>query len=146
MRTWLVYVTRSLGMAGVDEGEQPHVRRWALRLECVSLFATVVLLIGLYAAERGWIDTPLLHKVEFIVMLVLFLELVIITTMVQDKRGYLRGNWMAVLIVLVGAPILFLEMQGAIPMFFLRFLKMLLVIGILARLAMRLGRNNSSLH
>ncbi|HES77102.1 MAG TPA: hypothetical protein ENO09_08885 [bacterium] len=137
MKTWLVKLTHHLGMTGVDESEPLRVRHWAIRLEALSLLATVILLLSVYAAEHRWIGTLLLHEIEIVVLFVLLLELVLITAMVEHKARYLRQNWLALVIVFVGMPVLFLEMQGALPVFFLRVLKVLLLLGIMLRLAMR---------
>ncbi|TQV64282.1 MAG: hypothetical protein FNT29_05450 [Halothiobacillaceae bacterium] len=124
-----------LGVAGVAKHENETARRWARRLEIPVALATLWLPFAWYADAKGLISDGLLQALDLMVWGAILLEAVVLSLLVRNRRLYWTQNWMNLLIVLGGLPLLF--MQQAAAMAFLRVLRLLLLVVMLIRMTRR---------
>lgn len=122
-----------LGLAGVAADETAGARRWAVRMEVLVGLATLWLPVVWYAEAKGLVDGQGLHTMDLAVWLVFATELGLLTALVRDRRRYWRNNWLSLLLVLSGPPLLLLH-QG-LPVALLRLLRLLLLAVVLFRMA-----------
>ncbi len=120
------------GLAGVAPRERPEARRWARRFEWPMLAVAVWIPVQWYLEQRGAIPPPVSTVGDWLVWLVFVAETAVLTALVRDRRRYLLTNWMNLAIIALGVPLLWGEtpLAGA-----LRGLRLLLLVGILARLS-----------
>ncbi|MGM0593342.1 MAG: ion channel [Pseudomonadota bacterium] len=118
------------GLAGVDPQENAQARRWGARLEMPMMLVVLWIPIQWYLEVRGVITAEYSRVGDWGIWLAFLLETVINTALVDDKRRYLRANWMNLLIIVGGLPILW----GLTPVAgLLRSLRLLLLVGLLLR-------------
>jgi len=122
-----------LGLAGVAADESAGARRWAVRMEVLVGLATLWLPVVWYAEAKGLVDGQGLHTMDLAVWLVFATELGLLSALVRDRRRYWRNNWLSLLLVLSGPPLLLLH-QG-LPVALLRLLRLLLLAVVLFRMA-----------
>lgn len=121
-----------LGIAGVDSHEEPAARKWGKRLELPMLFVVLWIPLQWYLEETQTI-APLLGRIaDWLVWLAFFAETFLLSMLVRNRRAYLRGNWMNLVIVVGGMPLLwkFTPLVGL-----LRSFRLVLGVMILARLS-----------
>lgn len=122
-----------LGLAGVAEDETARARRWAVRLEVLVGLATLWLPVVWYAEAKGLVDGKGLHSMDLAVWLVFATELGLLSALVRDRRRYWRSNWLSLLLVLSGPPLL--VFHQSLPVALLRLLRLLLLAAVLFRMA-----------
>ncbi len=120
-----------VGLAGVDPSENPTAQRWGRRLEWPMLFLALWMLISWYPSFTGYLDQELHHITDILVWLFFVIETLVLAILVDDTRRYLRQNWMNLLIILLGLPVLWgnVAFSGV-----LRMLRVVLLLGLLAPL------------
>ncbi|MDO8465635.1 MAG: ion channel [Gallionella sp.] len=121
-----------LGIAGVEPHEQPAARLWARRLEWPMLLVALWILLQWYLEETQAIDPLLARVADWLVWLAFLAETVLLSTLVKNRRAYLFGNWMNLVIITGGMPFFW---QFAPLIGLLRSFRLLLVIVLLARLS-----------
>lgn len=134
---------RWLGLAGVAEDETPVARRWARRLEWPMLFLALGMLITWYLSLTGELSARA-HLITDIAIWAFFLgETLLMTLLVKRRWRYLRCNWMNLLILLLGLPVLWGDNSMAS---LLRLLRVVLILSLLMPLGSTvhaiLARNN----
>jgi voltage-gated potassium channel len=132
-----------IGLSGVAENETESALRWGGRLEWPMLGVAILILVEWYLEAKG-LSTPLMsHVTNWIVWLAFVVETVLLTSLVRDKLFYLRTNWMNLIIIALGVPILWEGMEVAAA---LRSLRLLIaaevLINISGSLRTLLRRNN----
>lgn len=125
-------IVHLLGIAGVEPHEQPAARLWAKRLEWPMLLVALWIPLQWYLEETQAI-TPLLARLaDWLVWLAFFVETVLLSALVRNKRTYLLRNWMNLVIIVGGFPLFW---QYAPLIGLLRSLRLVVVIVLLARLS-----------
>jgi voltage-gated potassium channel len=121
-----------LGIAGVDPHEEPAARKWGKRLELPMLFVVLWIPLQWYLEETRTIDLLLGHIADWLVWFAFFAETFLLSMLVRNRRAYLRGNWMNLVIIIGGMPLLwkFTPLVGL-----LRSFRLVLGVMILARLS-----------
>lgn len=121
---------RWAGLAGVDASENERARRWGSRLEMPMILVVLWIPIQWYMEVQGLMtyDESLIG--DWAVWLVFVLETSVLTTLVDDRGRYLRSNWMNLLIIAGGLPLIwdFGFLAGL-----LRSLRLLLLVSLLVR-------------
>lgn len=121
-----------LGICGVEAHESAEAREWAKRLEWPMLAVVLWIPVQWYLEETG-IFSPAHGKIgDWMIWSVFLVETVLLTALVRDKLRYLRGNWMNLLIILGGLPVVW---QYTPLLGLLRSLRLLLVFVLLFRLS-----------
>ena len=95
-----------IGLSGIAEDERPSAQRWARRFEWPMIFLALWIMIEWYLNTKGVYSETIDRITNWIIWLFFVLETVVITVLVDNKLRYLRGNWMNLLIISVGVPLL----------------------------------------
>jgi len=99
-----VKVIHLLGIAGVADNERAPARRWASRLEWPMVGVALWIVLQWYLEETGSLPYAAARVADWLVWLAFLLETLFLTVQVRDKRSYLLGNWLNLLIITVGFP------------------------------------------
>jgi voltage-gated potassium channel len=116
------------GLAGVAANERKAARRWGNRFELPMILLAIWILIEWYLREKGIYSELFGRITDWGVWLFFVLETVTLASLVEDKPRYLRSNWMNLLIICVGLPLLW---GGGTYAAALRALRVLLIFPLL---------------
>ena len=116
-----------VGLAGVAQDERLRARNWGRFFEAPMLFIAVWIIIEWYLSAKGQYPERWTVITNWVIWLFFLIETSLLTCMVRDKRRYLTTNWINLLIIAVGVPLLWNNQPytGA-----LRSLRILLLLGI----------------
>lgn len=129
--------SKFIGVAGVDRNENLAARRAGMVLEVPMLLAAVWILLS-------WFDDTHSSYTVFDIYLWGFfvVETGLLAVLVTNTGHYLRNNWLSLVIVVLGIPML---LNWQIHLGVLRLLRLIIVFTLLAhlsgRIAKMLGRN-----
>lgn len=135
MRLDLRNLPALLGVAGVAGHENEAARRWAGRLEIPVGLATLWLPFAWYADAKGLITDDTLRVLDLLVWGVFLLEAMVLSLLVRNRRLFWKQNWLNLVIVFGGLPLLFMQQASALA--FLRVLRLILLVVVLIRMARR---------
>lgn len=124
---------RVMGLGGVHASENETAQRWGRRLEAPMVIAAIWILISWYLESKGITNRVITFLTDWMIWIVFLTELVVMLSLVDDRKRYLRHNWMSPLIVLAGLPVLW-----GVDTFYagiLRTLRLALTIGIFFRVS-----------
>jgi voltage-gated potassium channel len=127
-----VKIIHLLGIAGVAEHERAGARRWARRLEWPMVGVALWIVLQWYLEETGSLPNAIARVADWLVWLAFLLETLVLTVQVQNKRTYLFGNWLNLLIITAGFP-WFWEFAPLIGL--LRSVRLVLVVALLLRMS-----------
>ncbi len=116
------------GLSGVAKDERPVALRWASRFELPMILLAIWILIEWYLREKGIYSVMFDRVTDWVIWLFFVLETVLLTSLVQNKSGYLRSNWMNLFIISLGVPLLW---GGGTYAAALRTLRVLLILPLL---------------
>jgi len=102
----LTKFSRIIGLAGVDSSENKSAQTAAKFLEWPMMGIALWILIEWYLGARGHSSYALSQFTNWLVLLAFLFEVTLLTSLVQDKLLYLRTNWMNLLIIFFGIPII----------------------------------------
>lgn len=122
-----------LGFGGVSDQENSQAKRWSKRLETPMILVALWIIVHWYLRSKGMVTAEVTEFTDWFIWLAFIIETVILTTLVDDKRRYLLGNWMNVLIILAGLPVLW-----GVDVFYagmLRSMRLLIMFGIFLRIS-----------
>jgi voltage-gated potassium channel len=125
-------VAHLLGIAGVAEHETATARHWARRLEWPMVAVALWIVLQWYLEETGALVHAIARVADWLVWLAFLLETVVLTAQVRDKRRYLFGNWLNLLIITAGFPYFW---QFAPLIGLLRSVRLVLVVALLLRMS-----------
>ncbi|MGC9457175.1 MAG: potassium channel family protein [Halothiobacillaceae bacterium] len=126
---------QALGFAGVPRWENARARMAASLFEIPIMMLVFWLPVQWYLEGHDLIDAGLATHIDQGIWALFLLEQVVLLALVERKRDYLRANWLNVLIVTVGLPLILLG-QGAFVLA-LRLLRVLIIIGMMVRVGRR---------
>jgi voltage-gated potassium channel len=128
MRLPKIKFSNLIGLAGVSPHESATAREWGLRLEWPMLLVAVWIPLQWYLFETGTISVRISHWFDWMVWLFFVGETALLTALVRNRLHYLLTNWVNLVIILGGIPLLWSEapLVGA-----LRNLRLLLMIVLL---------------
>ena len=118
-----------LGIAGVESHENPAARLWARRLEWPMVLIVLWIPFQWYLEETQAIGPMLARVADWLVWLAFLFETVFLSALVKNKRAYLFGNWMNLVIITGGMPFFwqYAPLVGLLRSFRLALAVMLLV-------------------
>ena len=119
-----------IGLSGVAEDERPAARHWAGRFELPMILLAIWILIEWYLRAKGIYPAMFDRATDWSIWLFFVLEAVVLTSLVKNKLRYLRGNWMNLLIISAGIPLLWGGVTYAAA---LRTLRVLLIFPLLLK-------------
>lgn len=125
-------IVHLLGIAGVEPHEQPAARKWGKRLEWPMLFVALWIPLQWYLEETRAIMPQLARIADWLVWLAFLVETALLSSLVKDRRTYLFGNWMNLVIIIGGMPF-FWEFAPLVGL--LRSFRLVLAVMMLARLS-----------
>jgi voltage-gated potassium channel len=125
-------IVHLLGIAGVESHEELAARKWGKRLEWPMLFVALWILLQWYLEETQAIPPQLARIADWLVWLAFLAETTLLTALVRNRRAYLRGNWLNLVIILGGMPLLW-QITPLVGL--LRSFRLALAVMILARLS-----------
>jgi voltage-gated potassium channel len=117
-----------IGLRGVEEDERPAARRWASRFELPMILLAIWILIEWYLKAKDIYPATFDRITDWCIWLFFVLETVVLASLVENKLRYLRNNWMNLLIISIGVPLLW---GGGTYAAALRALRVLLVFPLL---------------
>lgn len=97
-------VIHLLGIAGVSEHERAAAKRWAHMLEWPMVGVALWIVLQWYLEETHLLTSFMGRVSDWLVWFSFLLETVILTRQVRDKRAYLMGNWLNLVIIIGGFP------------------------------------------
>lgn len=117
-----------IGLAGVAADETERAQRVGRRFEVPMLMLATWILIQWYMEKRGLISAELAEISDVLIWIFFIIETVALTSLVKDKLRHIRNNWINLVIILLGIPIIWgiSTYAGA-----LRSLRLLLMVAIL---------------
>ena len=117
-----------IGLPGVAAGERPAARLWASRFELPMILLAMWIVIEWYLKAKGIYPARFDRFTDWSIWLFFVLETVVLTSLVENKLRYLRNNWMNLLIISMGVPLLW---GGGTYAAALRALRVLLIFPLL---------------
>ncbi len=121
-----------LGIAGVESQERPAAQKWGKRLEWPMMCVALWIPLQWYLEETHAIAPLFARIADWTVWLAFFFETALLSALVRNKRAYLFGNWMNLVIITGGMPFFW---QFAPLVGLLRSFRLVLVVVILVRLS-----------
>ncbi|HCI13469.1 MAG: hypothetical protein A2063_09260 [Gallionellales bacterium GWA2_60_142] len=125
-------IVHLFGIAGVGQHERPAALQWAKRLEWPMLLVALWILLQWYLEETQAIPQEIARIADWLVWLAFLFETALLGSLVRDKRVYLIGNWMNLVIIVGGFPFFW---QFAPLIGLLRSFRLMLVVMLLARMS-----------
>ena len=121
-------ISSLLGLAGIAEDENPRAKRWGVIFEVPMLILAIWIVAEWYLTVKDHYPAEWTAITNRVIWVFFVIETILLTTLVRDKRRYLLGNWMNLLIIAMGIPLLW---HGQPYAGALRTLRVLLLFGIL---------------
>lgn len=122
-----------LGFGGVSDQENIKAQLWSRRLEGPMILVALWIIVDWYLREKGLSAPSITFFTDWFIWLCFIAETSILLTLVDDKKQYLLNNWMNILIILAGLPIIW-----GMETFYagiLRSLRLLIMFGIFLRIS-----------
>ena len=136
-------LSAAIGLAGVPDGETAAARRWGERFEIPMILLATWIVAEWYLEARGGIPRQWGYVTDWIIWVFFMVETATLAALVRDRRRYLLTNWMNLVIILGGIPVLWGWESYAAA---LRILRLLLILPLLVNLSRTtrrmLARNN----
>jgi len=118
-----------IGLRGVAADERPAAIRWAGRFELPMILLAIWILIEWYLRAKEIFPARLDRITDWSIWLFFLTETVVLASLVKHKFRYLRSNWMNLLIISLGVPLLW---GGGTHAAALRMLRLLMILPLLA--------------
>jgi voltage-gated potassium channel len=121
---------RLAGLAGVGADEDARAQRWSARFELPMLLVALWIPIQWYLEVQGVVDHLQSRVADWAIWSLFLLETTVVTALVNDKGRYLRHNWMNLVIIIGGLPLVWniTPLAGI-----LRSLRLLLLVSLMVR-------------
>lgn len=121
-----------IGLAGVASDEVPKAKRWGHFFEVPMLLLAIWIIVEWYLEAKGSYPETWAAVTNLVVWLFFVIETGLLCYLVKDRKRYLMSNWINLLIIAIGVPILWdaQPYTGA-----LRSLRVLLLLGILLEMS-----------
>ena len=94
-----------VGLSGVEADENSLAQRWGRRFEIPMILLAVWILLEWLLRDKGIYSALFDQVTDWVVWLFFVFETVVLTSLVDNKFGYLRRNWMNLFIICIGVPL-----------------------------------------
>ena len=121
-----------IGLAGVAARETQRARRWGMYFEVPMLLLAIWIVAEWYLIANKTYPEEWAAATNWVILGFFVIETLLLVSLVRDKKYYLRTNWMNLLIIAMGIPLLWYEQPYAGA---LRALRLLLLFGILVEMS-----------
>jgi len=95
-----------IGLAGVAKDENDKAKRVGRKFEIPMLLVAIWIVVEWYAGLQGVFPRTYAHITDLIIWLFFVSETITLTYLTNDKLRYLRTNWINLLIILAGVPVI----------------------------------------
>lgn len=123
-------VQQLAGMSGVTEQENARALSWAARFEIPMLLLAFWIPLQWYMEQKGFLSPGVGRIADWVVWLLFVLETTVVSVLVHNRTTYLRQNWMNLVIILGGLPLIW-DITPLAGM--LRSLRLLLLLSLFLR-------------
>jgi voltage-gated potassium channel len=121
---------RLIGLTGVAAHETAAARRWGYRLEWPMLLVALWIPVQWYLEVKHSLPSRFILISDWLIWLFFLGETTFLATLVRNKLEYLIDNWMNVVIIIAGIPLLWSSTPMAGE---LRALRLFLMLALLIR-------------
>lgn len=121
-----------IGLAGVADHETPRAKRWGMFFEAPMLLLAIWIVAEWYLTAKDAYPIEWAAVTNRVILVFFVVETLLLAFLVRDTKYYLRTNWMNLLIIVMGIPLLWHEQPYAGA---LRALRILLLFGILVEMS-----------
>ncbi|ABC32502.1 Kef-type K+ transport system, predicted NAD-binding component [Hahella chejuensis KCTC 2396] len=120
------------GLAGVSVTENSRARFWGQILEWPMMMLAIWIIIEWYLQANDELSGEALLITDWLIWLFFIVETLLLTALVDKKTYYLRNNWVNLIIILFGCPLIwwFSPLAGA-----LRTLRLLVMFSLLLQIS-----------
>ena len=94
-----------IGLSGVEADENALAQRWGRRFEIPMILLAIWILLEWFLRDKGIYSALFDQVTDWVVWLFFVFETVVLTSLVDNKFGYLRRNWMNLFIICIGVPL-----------------------------------------
>lgn len=130
----MIKVRQLLGVTGLDPNERTAALRWAEHLEWPILLVALWIPVQWYLEEVHALTLATAHYFDWAIWLIFLLETTLLTILTRNKWQYLNNNWMNLLIIIGGFPLVW----SASPLVgVLRNLRLIIMLYMLFRVSPR---------
>ncbi len=121
-----------LGLRGVESNENPRALYWQRLFEIPTIALALWIVVVWYLESRAKLEPFHSRSLDYSIWLYFLTETSVLTYLVRDRLRHLRNNWLSVLIIIAGVPVLWgdLPYAGA-----LRSLRLLIFFSLLVPLS-----------
>ncbi|WP_020409341.1 potassium channel family protein [Hahella ganghwensis] len=125
-------ISHIFGLAGVDNRENAKAKRWAGYLEWPMILLALWIIVSWYLEAGHHLTEAVIGVTDWIVWLFFLAETLILTTLVDKKMTYLKRNWINLVIIFFGFPLIwwYFPFTGA-----LRTLRILAMLGLFLQIS-----------
>lgn len=95
-----------IGLRGVAADETPAARLWAARFELPMILLAIWVFVEWFLRARGVYPASFDRITDWGIWLFFVIETVVLARLVKDTPRYLRQNWINLLIIITGIPLL----------------------------------------
>ncbi len=125
-------IPRVIGLAGVDSGETAVALKNARRLEWPMLLMAIWIIIEWYLQAKGAVSAEMVLITDWFIWGFFLFETTLLTALVRNKSYYLISNWVNLVIIVLGFPLLWEAFPAAGV---LRALRLIVMAGILIHIS-----------
>jgi voltage-gated potassium channel len=126
-----------IGLRGVVRGENSVARFWSRKFDLPMILLAIWIILEWYASAEGHLPPLLSVITDWLVWSFFLFETLLLTSMVDNKSRYLATNWLNLIIIFVGLPLLW---DGKTEIAALRTLRLFLVLPLLLGISRTLRR------
>lgn len=126
------YDARFLGVAGVSKYESIQAKRLARYFEWPMVALAIWIPVQWYLTTLNALPVLFIVVIDWVVWGLFVVETLLMSSVVISKKRYLTGNWVNLLIIVLGCPLLW---HSALLVGSLRGLRLLVLLGVLLKLS-----------
>ncbi|OZG71960.1 ion transporter [Hahella sp. CCB-MM4] len=126
------HISQIFGLAGVDIRENAKAKRWAGYLEWPMILVALWIIVSWYLEAGHHLTKAVIGLTDWIVWLFFLAETIILASLVDKKLNYLKRNWINLVIIIFGFPLIwwYFPFTGA-----LRTLRILAMLGLFLQIS-----------
>lgn len=95
-----------IGLAGVADDENDKAKQVSHMLEIPMLLVAIWIVVEWYAESQGVFPHSYVYITDLLVWLFFVSETITLTCLTNDKLRYLRSNWINLVIIIMGVPVI----------------------------------------
>ncbi len=119
------------GVAGVSIAERPEAIRWGHYFEWPMVLLALWIPAQWYFESQGFVSLFLVGFLDWSIWLIFVIETSLMATLVCDRRRYLLGNWMNLVVIVLGFPPILAVVPWVVS---LRLLRLVVLAGVMFRM------------